>query len=204
MKLNLTALLQLCFPYSQDEKIIASCTKDTFRSKLFPQTYKGCVTLASFKDPQVRSAIHLVKFHHNKLGSELLGTLLAAYFETLPQEQFTLIPMPISSARLRTRGHNQVTTIASVACKTFPCVTLRTDLLKRVRHSASQTSLSQQERRTNLTGAFQVPPEKVAQVRNAHVIVCDDVITTGSTMREAKKALAECEPASIVCVSLSH
>jgi len=204
MKLNLAALLQICFPYSQDEQCITACTKDSFNSKLFVQHGPHGKALASFKDREVRAAVHLVKFHNNKHAAALLGSLLSAYLKTLPREPVILIPMPLSPARLRARGHNQVATVASIACAGLPHVIVRTDLLARVRHTPSQTSLSGQHRRTNLSGAFAVAEKRMHEIRNTHIILCDDVITTGSTMREAKHTLAAGAPASIECIGLAH
>lgn len=204
MRLNLEPILSLLFPPSSDERTIVSCTKESFRRKLSPHDVNGVRALTWFSDPHIRSAIHLVKFHNHPHARVLLGSLLREWLHTLPCEPYLVLPVPLSAQRLSKRGHNQVETIIREALADMPHIVLRTNIIKRVRHTQSQTSLLRHERKQNLKEAFVINQQTVHKLAGKKVILLDDVITTGATLQEAKKALACANASSIITVALAH
>lgn len=160
--------------------------------------------LASFRDAQVRAAIHLAKFHRHAHAIKLLSALCIAYLKTLPEKEYIVVPIPLSPRRLRERGHNQAATIAKAALAPFPRMQLLDNALCRTRHTPPQTSLARAQRLTNLSHAFAVNDKYLTQLRNAHIIIFDDVTTTGATCITAVNALFEAQPASITCIAIAH
>jgi ComF family protein len=134
----------------------------------------------------------------------LLGCLLEAWLQTLPQEPYLLLPVPLSAQRLFKRGHNQVETIAHEALTNTPHIVLHTNIITRVRHTQSQTSLPRFERKRNLKKAFILNPRTMHKLAGKKVILLDDVVTTGATLQEVKKALADANASSITTVALAH
>lgn len=202
MQLNFFKFLEVVFPLSDDERSLAPCTPTLFTNKLFPVYRNDICSLAVFSDVQVRSAIHLVKFHNHPKAVQLLGSLLTAWLLLLPKDEYLIVPIPLSSKRLKKRGHNQVESIARIACKNTPHVQLCTNVLQRNRHTPPQTSLTKKDREVNLVGAFTVV--HVEAIRGKHVILLDDVSTTGATLQEAKSVLCAHKPLSLRCVALAH
>ncbi|MBA2707013.1 MAG: ComF family protein [Gemmatimonadaceae bacterium] len=99
-----------------------------------------------------------------------------------------VVAVPLSAARLRERGFNQSQHLADRLARVWR-IPLWTDVLLRVRATRSQTELTPAERLGNVAGAFSVPHSAAPVVRGAHVILVDDVITTGATLGACAKAL---------------
>jgi ComF family protein len=101
--------------------------------------------------------------------------------------------MPLHPSRLVERGFNQSHEIARVVTRLLD-LRLAPQGLRRVRATAPQVGLSRQERAGNLVGAFVADPRVVA---GQHVVLIDDVVTTGSTVIEAAATLRVAGAASI-------
>lgn len=97
-------------------------------------------------------------------------------------------PVPLGPARRRERGFNQAELLARAVarCRGWPC---EPALLARVRKTDSQTALHPAARAANVQGAFEATP-RTARRRGAHVLLVDDVLTTGATALECARALA--------------
>lgn len=99
-----------------------------------------------------------------------------------------LVPMPLSGARLRERGYNQAWELARRLGPAFEC---RSDasILLRVKHGPQQLSLPPEQRAGNVRAAFAIAPAGEAVIRDRHVTLVDDVMTTGATAAEAARTL---------------
>lgn len=126
------------------------------------------------------------KFSADLAAGRVLASLmlerLAADGPTRPQ---LIVPVPLHPTRLGQRGYNQALELARPLARATG-IPLRHDLLRRVRATPAQTGLDAKARRKNLRDAFEVAP---AQALPAHVVLFDDVMTTGATLREAARSL---------------
>ncbi|MDR2013537.1 MAG: ComF family protein [Rhodanobacter sp.] len=126
------------------------------------------------------------KFHGDLAAGRVLAERLVERARTdAPALPDLIIPVPLHPARLRQRGYNQALELARplAAALTVP---LSHDRMLRGRKTLAQTGLDRQARRRNLRGAF-VVPQGVALP--AHVVLFDDVMTTGATLREGARTL---------------
>lgn len=204
MKLNFASFLEILFPLSADERCLAECKTEEFAQKLLVLHMHDIQALASFKDPHMRSALHLAKFHNNKRAILLLSMLLKKWLSVQHGREYLLIPIPLSRQRMRERGHNQVTSIAEPAVKGLNHIHLQTHLLLKRKNARPQATLSREERQHNLTGAYMLKETGAEKIRGKHIILLDDVTTTGTTLKEAAEIIKSAEPASLLCVAIAH
>ncbi|MBK7903946.1 MAG: ComF family protein [Proteobacteria bacterium] len=101
------------------------------------------------------------------------------------QRTALVVPMPLHPSRLVERGFNQSHEIARVVSRLLD-LRLADKGLRRIRSTAPQVGLSREERAGNLSGAFAADSRLVA---GQHVVLIDDVVTTGSTVIEAAATL---------------
>lgn len=111
-----------------------------------------------------------------------------------------LIPVPLSTQRLRERGFNQALLLAK---QLAPHRLVATGLL-RVRDTAAQSSLNREDRWENLANAFMVSPDHSAVLRQSRVVLIDDVMTTGATLRACTQALLNAGVAQVDVVVLAR
>ncbi len=105
-----------------------------------------------------------------------------------------IVPIPLHRRRLRRRGFNPAL-VLSRALARHCGAHIELTLLRRLRDTPSQTGLDRRERRRNVRGAFQVHrPERVP----GRLWLVDDVVTTGSTLAEAARALRRCGARRVV------
>lgn len=103
-------------------------------------------------------------------------------------ERSALIPVPLARERYRERGYNQSELLARVIGRSWS-VPVWTDVLQRQRKTKTQTRLTPGERLANVAGAFAVAAGSEAELRGAHLVLVDDVITTASTLNACAGAL---------------
>lgn len=103
-------------------------------------------------------------------------------------ERTALVPIPLSRARFRERGFNQ-TEIMARALSPLWQTPVWNDVLVRGSSTRSQTQLTPGERLGNVAGAFSVPANSRETIFGAHLILIDDVVTTGATLRAGAAAL---------------
>lgn len=203
MKLNqiFTSLLSPIFPERADHRLVNKLTTENVISLLRPTTTTDFTYLVSFQEPRVRALIHEAKFHGNEKAWQLLAVGLHSYLKDCPVNTL-ILPIPLSKARKRARGYNQIEEVAKRAVAGLDKIELNVDLLYRQRDTAPQTTLKRAERLTNVTNAFQIRNTNHFGGRN--IIILDDVATTGATLKAAEAVFRPLNPASITCLSLAH
>lgn len=126
-----------------------------------------------------------LKFRNGLAAGRLLGELLVDGLEpALLDGVDALVPMPLHRARLRERGYNQALELLRPLLRRQR-LPLRLDDLRRERDTPHQLGLDAATRRRNLRGAFRASPALAGRC----VLLFDDVITTGSTVVEAARAV---------------
>jgi len=124
------------------------------------------------------------KFHGDLAAGRLLAQLMAEAFGGLPPPE-ALVPVPLHVGRLRGRGYDQALVLARPLSRALG-IRLQPGLLVRTRATAPQSEHHALARRRNVRRAFGV--RAGAQVP-AHVVLVDDVMTTGATLHAAAEAL---------------
>jgi ComF family protein len=111
-----------------------------------------------------------------------------------------IIPVPLHPAKERIRGFNQ-SEIISRGIADASRLSVETKILERLTVSATQTKRSRYERWTNVEGIFRVSdPQMIA---GKHILLVDDVITTGSTIESCTTELLKTEGVKVSVVALA-
>lgn len=162
-------------------------------------------------DGTMRAAIHALKYDRMHGAVQRLSTMLAQAIAMLAGEapdRMLVIAIPLHRSKRAERGFNQARLLAQHAVallrKTHPAwqLTLASDALLRQRSTASQAGLTPHQRRRNVHGAFRV--EDPPSVLQEHVLLIDDILTTGATARAAAEALLAAGAASVWVATLAR
>ena len=137
-----------------------------------------------------------MKFYGLKRLAKPLGKLLLNF--DLP-ELDGVVPVPLSIKRLRERGFNQSLLIARVISKEIKAPLLMDTLLKK-KDTLPQTGLSARERMLNLKNAFDIRGD----IRGLRLLLVDDVMTTGATVKECSKELMKAGAKEVTVLTLAR
>lgn len=154
------------------------------------------------RDGRIRKMIHQLKYKGIKeIGSEL-GRI---YGNSLKTSEFLIgidliIPVPLHPSKKRQRGFNQSDLISRGISDTTG-VPMATDLLVRKTVTKTQTRKSRYDRWTNVQDIFRVTDQK--RLKNLHILLVDDVITTGSTIEACANELLKAENVKISVAALA-
>ncbi|HET9446230.1 MAG TPA: ComF family protein [Steroidobacteraceae bacterium] len=176
---NEPACIVCAEPLSAGPQTCGACLRDPppFCRSLVPFRY------AYPLDHVVRGLKYRSELACGRVLGELFARAVISRGETLPE---AIIPVPLARRRYVQRGYNQASELA-LAIRSITGVAVKSDVVIRQRETAEQAGLDRKARRRNVTGAF-VP---VKPLRARHVAILDDVVTTGSTVRELAAVLRE-------------
>jgi ComF family protein len=154
------------------------------------------------KDKTLQHIIHNIKYNKKFLAGKYLGEKLAEHL----QNNFSfwkidlIVPVPLHHLRIADRGFNQSDYIAKGISEATK-IKFNRRMIKRIRYTESQTLLSHKERKNNMSDAFRVKRKR--KVRNKTVLLVDDIITTGATVKECAKVLLASGAKKVYACSLA-
>jgi ComF family protein len=159
----------------------------------------------------MRGAIHALKYERIAPVARELGSRFADAIAQLAADapkQMLVVPVPLHRSRMTQRGFNQARTLAAEALrilkKSHPewGLELSSSSLVRQRSTESQAGLTPRQRRLNLRGAFFVSDPEV--VRGRHILLVDDIYTTGATARACSRTLIEAGALSVRVATMAR
>ena len=160
---------------------------------------------------RMRAAIHALKYDRLHGAARRLGGMLAVAIGRLAgeaPEEMLVVPVPLHKTKHSERGFNQARSLAvhalTALTKSHPewRLKLASTTLMRLRATQSQAGLTPRQRRLNVRKAFSV--SDAAAVMGKHVLVIDDIFTTGATARAAAKTLLDAGAASVWVATLAR
>jgi ComF family protein len=173
------------------------------RCRALDLPYAQCAAPWAYEFP-VTQLVQALKYEGALANARVFGTRIAIQASGEAADSWCrsalVVPMPLHSSRLVERGFNQSHEIARVVTRLLD-LKLAPKGLRRVRGTAPQVGLSRRERAGNLRGAFVAEPDIVA---GQHVVLIDDVVTTGSTVAAAAQALLVAGASEVVVWALAR
>lgn len=133
----------------------------------------------------LKTLLQEFKYHDDRAAGRLLARLFARAVAPLLNREYTVIPVPLSAQRLRSRGYNQAGWLANRLARRAHLPLAEAALLRKA-EGTPQRLLNGPQRRRNLKSAFMATPTTAAY---HSVLLVDDVITTGTTLRRCAEEL---------------
>jgi len=145
--------------------------------------------ILSFKHGGRTDALHMFAAQMRRAGRRALET--ADY----------IVPVPLHDTRLIKRRYNQSAllgrALTKIAVKDRPELAFHPDILKRIKATSSQGRKSTSARRRNVQSAFAIRPQALESVKGAHIVLVDDVMTTGATLEACAQVLLRAGAAEV-------
>lgn len=154
------------------------------------------------KSGRVQQLLHAIKYQNQKELAEYIGKL---YAKDLMQNEVlknvdVVLPIPLHAKKLKQRGYNQSEWFAK-GIATGLNLKLDSKLLIKVNSTSTQTNKKKFERWENVEGVFELQNSET--LINKHVLIVDDVITTGATIEAAWQALKDVEGIKVSVLSIA-
>jgi len=160
--------------------------------------------LFKYKDNNLKQAIWEMKFKSNRRVAEVFGKFLANKINKLLNagDKYLLLPTPIHKKRRDERGFNQCEWLCEEIIKNIR--PNEPKILLREKYTTKQSWSDKKAREENLKGAFKVSEKNKDEIVGIKIILIDDVLTTGSTIREMRQTLKESGASEIISIVIAH
>jgi len=163
-------------------------------------------TLFAYKHPATKSLVTTLKYKGDRTIAHFFAWCLIDHIHhirseaNLFNEPVYIVPIPRSKNRIREFGFCQTDLIARELIKLDPTLQIRNILYKK--DIPAQTSLSRAKRLENVRDAFWIADP--ASISGKSIILLDDVITTGATLKEARQKLKAFGGHVVECLAVGH
>lgn len=163
---------------------------------------KAVAALNYQKESSVQSLFEAFKYHGNSDLAYYLGLVAAqrlmatGFFNDID----VLIPLPLHDKKLKKRGYNQAACIAR-GIASLSSLPVAEHVVQRLRATATQTRKNRWQRQESVKDVFSLVPQ--ADLRGKHVLLIDDVLTTGASLSACGRVLWQAHPAKLSFFALA-
>ncbi len=155
------------------------------------------------KSGALQELMHQLKYNGMTRVGRLVGAEIANSLGDLALTQNPLIvPVPLHRTKFRERGYNQAEYVGRGIARALGFRVLSRAVHRTV-YTKSQTKLDSVQRAKNVEGVFRLAKGAEDLLRDKTILLVDDVITTGATIRSCAMALREAKPASIIACAVA-
>jgi ComF family protein len=155
------------------------------------------------KESVVQTLLFEIKYKQNKKAGWLLGRIIGTSIQGLDRfkNMDLLIPIPLTPKKLRQRGLNQSMIICEGILQVLPHLKIAA-ILKKIKNTSSQTNKDRIQRGEQMQSLFEL--ENANEISGAHLLLIDDVLTTGATLEAACTCLWQAQPHSISIAAAAY
>jgi ComF family protein len=160
------------------------------------------LALGPFREP-LRKLVHEMKYRHRWPLAEILADTMLEHprIRGVLDEIDVLVPVPLHWSRQISRGYNQADALARRLARRCSNITVKYPIVRLKNTSAQTTVRSAADRAANLRLAFGLVDAR--SIAGKRVALVDDVITTGSTVKAAARAIKQADPTSIRAIAVA-
>src|SRR3989344_7914516 len=204
----------ILFPRNEIQKKLDTMTAEDFLNNI-PRTRhddKNIITIFDYRNKFMKEAIWSLKFRRNTRLAKIFAQIIydeiledlseLAVFQNFKNP--VIIPIPISSKRKRERGFNQCELIANELLNIGGDIfTQERKVLIKTKDTPPQSrTKTKKDRLENLKDCFSLKNKE--KIKGKNIILLDDVTTTGTTLKEARRILHRHGAKKIICVTVAH
>jgi ComF family protein len=163
------------------------------------RSFDNLFILFEFEE-KIRQLIHLLKYKQHLTLCRYFASEAKLIIPNLNNQTYNeIIPVPLYKTRRRERGYNQSEEIANAMAKIYN-IPVKNEHLLRIRATSSQTKMTKEEREKNVRNAFHCP----VNLDGNHILLVDDVITTGSTIEVCVNILKKAGADIVDVFTIAH
>ncbi len=206
----ITALLNSILPRHPRATVAVALRPEVLVEIFAPTTLSNAPwihALFPYRDERIRALVQAVKYYGERAVAEKVAPFAADYLLEIVSEgrafggweHVVIVPIPSSPKRLRERGYNQAALFARAIGARVLDATYDETLLTRDDRT-SQVHVPRSKRKSNMVGAFR------AHARAAHrfIILIDDVVESGATLMDARRALLASGAKDVIALAIAH
>jgi ComF family protein len=207
-------ILDILFPPSPIAVRLRGMDAEDFLAAISPPFFvKRCHVLSRYKEPFVHEAVWQMKFRGDAHATRLLAEGMSRLMEKMLKkpasttglaENILLIPVPASKKRIRARGFDQCRRLAQAIVKINPDIRAAFDALQKTKPTPEQKGQNRADRLVNLRDSFEVTSESAHMIQGRHILLIDDVLTTGATLHECERVLIAAGAGKVTCFAAAH
>jgi len=160
----------------------------------------GGALLTFSREHGVRDILHRMKYRDDHALAREMGRLMAIYYKKHYQNIDLIIPVPLHRDKKQLRGYNQCDDLVN-GIQEIINIPIQRNILIRSESTETQTHKSRVDRAENMLKAFQV--NATDDYQNKHILLIDDVMTTGATLEGCAQALLRAAPCTLSMTTLA-
>jgi ComF family protein len=149
----------------------------------------------------VQKLIHSLKYRGKQEIGTLLGTIYGGELKKKKIEFDYIIPVPLHKKKLKERGYNQITTFCEAIANEL-AIEINRETLVRKKYNVSQTKKNKDQRDAVKEDIFGINYN--LDLENKHLLLIDDVLTTGATLETCAKLLLQHKGSSISIITIAY
>lgn len=193
----------LCSKKCVDISICPDCLDKIFSNISFNKTQKFGIEIYSgmIYETEILKIIRALKYHKKQEFEKILSDIIIKTVKNynLDLKDFIVCPVPIHQSRLNRRKYNHMELVANSVAKELN-IEVQPDLLKRIKDTKPLYKLTIPERKKTIDGAFEVSPD----VKGKKILLIDDIITSGTTVKELSSCLLDKAASSVIVISATR
>lgn len=190
---------------SKEDKLL--CSKCHSKIRFLPagivRTIQNCdVYAATIYDGIIKTLVKDLKYYKKKKLAIIQAQIMFEYWQQLNiQDNYTILPVPIHSHRLKERKYNHMDLVADEFAK-LTNFEVNKKFLLRIKDTKKQFKLNKKERIQNIKNAFDIS-KNVEMSKDTNILVIDDITSTGTTLEEIIKVLKKNGYKNITALTLA-